>query len=84
MFCLFDRLCFFVAQCFYKNDMISFEFFFASLVLLHQGKIFWQNATPEGVDKIRQNPKKREEIRYFYCLALKNREEIKMWVGGNI
>ena len=31
--------------------------------------------SPEGVDKIRQNPKKREEIRHFYCLALKTEKK---------
>ena len=34
--------------------------------------------------KLAEKSKNREEIRLFYCLALKNREEIRKWVGENI
>ena len=39
---------------------------------------------PREVEKIRRNPKIREEIRLFCCLVLKNKEEITKRVGGNI
>ena len=39
--------------------------------------ILANSAPPRGVEEISNYPKNEEEIRVFYCLALKNEEEIR-------
>ena len=41
-----------------------------------QGQIFWPTVTP-GVEEISKISKNEEELRDFYCLALKNEEEMR-------
>jgi hypothetical protein len=45
--------------------------------LLSRVNILANSAPPGGWDEISKYPENREEIRGFYCFALKNGEEIR-------
>ena len=66
-------VCVCVSAYLYRSMQTLFDFITRGKYL---GQMRWK--------KTRQNSKIREERRLFYCLALKNREEIRKWMGENI